>query len=214
MSAPESREITKKEKRKRLRTFFLNLGNRIEDFLKAGMRYIEMKLPMDKITEDFIRAIERKSMKISEKLKIRIATEKDISSIKEIYNAAWKHSPMPFRPITEEKLMTIYNEESTLFFIASMNNTDVGFMLIDFEEENEKKFGIISGLGILPEYQNLGIGTTLGLHSYYYFKEKGVEELRCEVHVDNEISYKFIKGLGFEEFNEKFYRENDFLLKW
>ncbi len=214
MSALNSKDSEKMEKRRRLRTFFLNLGNRIEDFLKAGMRYIEMWLPMENITEEFIYTIERKSKKISEKLEIRTATEKDISSIKEIYNAAWEHSPMPFRPITEEKLLTIYNDKSSVFFIGRMDGTDVGFMLIDFEEENEKKLGIIAGLGILPEFQKLGIGTALGLHSYYYFKEKGVEELRCEVHVDNEISYRFIKNLGFEEFNEKFYRQSDFLLKW
>ncbi len=200
-------------KKKRVRSFFLTIGQKIEDFLKEGVKYLEMSLPAEKIDDDFIKDLKEKTRKIERSVEIRQAKREDLKSIQKIYNSAWSNSPMPFRPITEDRLLTIFDDKTAVFLIAKMNKIDVGFMLLDLEE-GEKKLGIIAGLGILPEYQRHGIGTLLGLYSWYYFKKQGVEELRCEVHIDNNTSYKFIKGLGFDEFNEKIYREGDFALKW
>lgn len=210
--AARRKKKKKEEKRKRIRSFFLNLGQQIEDLLKTGMKYIEMSLPVEKITNEYIMGLEDKLKRIKDHIEVRKANKEDINSIKIIYNAAWENSPMPFHPITEDKLLTIYNDKNTVFLIARMDNLDVGFMLLDYEK-NEIKIGIIAGLGILPEYQRHGVGTLLGLESWYYFEKKGVDELRCEVHIDNQSSYTFIKGLGFEEYNEKIYRESDFLMK-
>ena len=47
--------------------------------------------------------------------------------------------------------------------------------------------------------------------AWNFFKEKkGVKELRCEVFTENLTSYNFIKSLGFEEFDKKTYKSEDF----
>ncbi|TFG15666.1 MAG: GNAT family N-acetyltransferase, partial [Promethearchaeota archaeon] len=73
-----------------------------------------------------------------------------------------------------------------------------GFIIIHFEGE-KNELGIINGLAVLPKFQNKGLGTILAMAAWNYFKERGVNELRCEVHKDNKITYLFIKSLGFEE---------------
>jgi predicted GNAT superfamily acetyltransferase len=41
-------------------------------------------------------------------------------------------------------------------------------------------------------------------------KDKKIKERRCEVYKDNEISYSFIKALGFKEFGKVVYTKSDF----
>ena len=61
---------------------------------------------------------------------------------------------------------------------------------------------MISALGVLPELQRRGFGTILGLEIWHFFKNKGIEELRCRVSRDNKKAYLFIKSLGFEELDD------------
>lgn len=48
--------------------------------------------------------------------------------------------------------------------------------------------------------------------SWQYLKEQypNVKEIRCEVYRDNKVSYLFIKGIGFEEYDTKIYKKEDF----
>ena len=94
-------------------------------------------------------------------------------------------------------------DPNIIFLIAKVDGDYQGFALIYYTGE-EKEIGVIAGMGIIPEYHRKGLGTILGLATWDYFKQKGVFELRCKVYKDNEISYKFIKGLGFEEHDDSF----------
>ena len=85
-----------------------------------------------------------------------------------------------------------------------MNDQYCGFAILDFEGE-ANEYGIIVGLGISPEFQRQGVGTALGVGAWELFMEQEVEEIRCEVYVNNIKSYQFIKSLGFEEYDVKVY---------
>ncbi|MHA1274891.1 MAG: GNAT family N-acetyltransferase, partial [Promethearchaeota archaeon] len=74
------------------------------------------------------------------------------------------------------------------------------------------EYGIIAGLGVLPRFQRKGLGKILGMAAWDLFKKKGVKELRCEVYIENKSSYNFIKSLGFEEYEKKVYKMEDFHL--
>jgi ribosomal protein S18 acetylase RimI-like enzyme len=52
----------------------------------------------------------------------------------------------------------------------------------------------------------------LGMAAWNYFQQKNIKELRCEVYVENKASYNFIKSLGFQEYETKTYRMEDFHL--
>ena len=110
---------------------------------------------------------------------------------------------MPYRPLKKDSINNLLNDSSVVFLIAKVNGEDSGFALIYFTGEKQRT-GVIAGMGIIPELQRKGLGTILGMAAWDYFKEKGVVELRCKVYKENQISYNFIKGLHFEEYDDDF----------
>lgn len=171
-----------------------------------------MRLPVEKITEIFENSLKEKIEKNFLRTSIRKATEKDLNALKDLYNRAWLASNTPFRPIEVDSFRKIYSDPNTVIFIARVYDMDVGFVILDFEGPNNE-YGIIAGLGVIPRFLRRGLGTVLGMAAWTYFKQKGVKELRCEVYKDNEISYSFIKSMGFEEYDMKVYRKEDFEIK-
>ena len=207
-------------KKRALRSYFLHIEKdsgkvRIPELQKQilnnGMVYLQMRLPIDKITKEFENALRDKIEKSIYQANIREAELKDLSIITDIYNKSWLLSSTPFRPIQKETLKSIFNDQNTVFLITNVYGNDGGFIILDFEGLNNE-FGVIAGLGALPRFQGKGLGTTLGMAAWNFFKEKGLKELRCEVFKDNKNSFNFIKGLNFEVFGHIIYRKEDFEL--
>jgi len=211
---PESRDNLKQ---KRIRNFFLSFDaacteeNVHEKAEKEGLTYIQMKLPVEKITEEFENEIKKKVEKNFLGAKIREAKEEDLETVMQIHNRAWMTANEPFRPIELESLKRIHEYPETEILIAKVYGMDGGFIILDREGDNDE-IGVIAGLGVLPRYQRKGLGTVLGMAAWNYFKEKDVSELRCEVYENNEVSYGFIKSLGFQEYDKVTYKKDDFLL--
>jgi len=208
-------------KKRRIRAFFLSIETKKKqketideisnDLYQDGMVYIQMRLPVDIITQKFE---EKLTNKIEHKIiqaKIREATKSDLEIIKTIYNRSWLTSNTPFRPITKTDLSKILEDSSTIFLIAKVYGIDAAFVLLDFEGSNNE-YAIIAALAVLPRFQRKGVGTALGMASWRFFKKKfpNVKELRCEVYKDNHVSYSFIKGIGFREFGKSVYKKEDF----
>lgn len=214
---PEPRISLKKQ---RIRRFFLNLDTSKkkdveeihDDIAEEGLCYIQMKLPLSKITEEFESKIKEKVEKNFLKANIRKATVEDLESVIAIHNRAWLTAHTPFSPLTIETLRKIYDYPDTVILVAKVYGSDSGFILLDFEGPN-KEYGVIAGLGIIPRFQRRGLGKILGMAAWTYFKERNIKELRCEVYIDNLASYNFIKSIGFEEFDKKVYRLEDFNFK-
>ena len=207
-------------KQKRIRTFFLSFESSSkrsqsiekiqEEIEDTGLTYIQMSLPVEKITPEYEAEVNKKVEHNILRAKIREATEEDLEKIMKLYNKAWLTSNTPFSRITVNSLTEIHEYPDTVILIAKVYGIDGGFIILDYEGPNNE-YGVIAGLGILPRFQRKGLGTVLGLASWKYFKEKGIKELRCEVYIDNKASYNFIKSLGFEESGKKCYRSNDFI---
>jgi len=209
-------------KKTRIRRFFLTLekkkegGEVVEEkdnkLLEEGMKYIQLHLPIDKITEAFEETVKKNVKSKVVKADIREADESDLDVICHLYNRAWLTSHEPFSQLDTENLRAILNDPDTKIFIAKVYGSDAGFLIIDREGPN-KEYGVIIGLGVLPRFQRKGIGTILGMEAWKYFKEQEIKELRTEVYIDNKVSYNFIKSLGFEECGMKVYTTKDFLLE-
>ena len=205
-------------KKKAVRSLFLTFNKEEKtkddidnEILASGMKYIQMKLPVEKITREFEAEISSKIEHNVIQAKIRDASSKDLEIVTEIYNKSWLTSRTPFRPIEKGTLKTIFQDQYTIFLVARVYGIDSGFVILDLEGSN-KEHGIIAGLGIIPRFQRKGLGTVLGMAAWNHFKKLGVKELRCEVYQDNEVSYNFISSIGFEEFGVKVYRSEDFNL--
>lgn len=220
---PKETKFSKKVvlKRKFLRSLFLSIEKDKEkgkasdlekQILEEGMVYVQMRLPVDKITKKFESQLKEKIEHNIFHANIREATEKDLQTIVDIYNKSWLTANTPFRPIARETMKKIFADSDTAFLIARVYGIDGAFVILDFEGEHNE-YGIIAGLGVLPRFQRKGLGTVLGLAAWEYFKNKGVKELRCEVYKGNERSFNFIKGLNFEIYGEKAYHKNDFELE-
>jgi len=203
-------------KKKAVRSLFLSFNKEEKtkddidnELLTSGMKYIQMKLPVEKITREFEAEISSKIEHGVIKANIREASLKDLETVVYLYNRSWMTSCTPYNPITIETLKKIANYQETVILIARVYGTDGGFVILDLEGPN-KEYGIIAGLGVIPRFQRKGLGKILGMAAWNHFKTIGVKELRCEVYHENKASYNFIASLGFEEFGEKVYRSEDF----
>ena len=206
-------------KKKAVRTLFLSFNKEEKtkddmdnEILASGMKYIQMKLFVEKITPEFEAEISSKIEHSVIKANIREASLKDLEIVVYLYNRSWMTSCTPYNPITIETLKKIANYQETVILIARVYGTDGGFVILDLEGPN-KEYGIIAGLGVIPRFQRKGLGKILGMAAWNHFKTIGVKELRCEVYHENKASYDFISSLGFEEFGEKLYRSEDFNLE-
>ncbi|MFW9947169.1 MAG: GNAT family N-acetyltransferase [Candidatus Odinarchaeota archaeon] len=206
-------------KKKRVRSFFLASHKKevskdeLEDELeKKGMVYIQMRLPVDKITPEIVSKIKEKVERNIFKAKIREATKADLESVVYLYNKSWMTSCTPFSPLSIDSLKNLYEYPEIKILIAKVYGSDSGFVILDLEGPNNE-FGVIAGLGVLPRFQRKGLGTVIAMAAWNYFKKIGIKELRCEVYKENKVSYNFITSLGFEEFDIKVYKREDFELR-
>ncbi|MHA1819446.1 MAG: GNAT family N-acetyltransferase [Promethearchaeota archaeon] len=169
-----------------------------------GYPYIQMRLPVEKITPEYEASLKKK---ITKEVKIRRAKEEDIPKLVEMYNRAFLSAADPYSPMTEEDMRQIFYHNKTIILIGSIWGVDAGFIILDFEGENNE-IGVVAGLGTLPSWQKRGVGTSIGIESWKYFKQinPNLKELRCEVYKYNIPSYRLIKGMGFEEFGVKYYK--------
>lgn len=211
-------------KKRKIRAFFLSIETKkkqklevdkaTDELYQDGMVYIQMRLPVEKITKEFEDKLKKKIEHNIIRAKIREAMKEDLDLLKYIYNRAWLTSNTPFRMITKTDLQKILEYPETVFLIAKIYGIDAAFLLLDFEGE-KKEFAIIAALAVIPRFQRRGVGSVLGMASWQYLKENypNVKEIRCEVYKDNKVSYSFIKGIGFEEYDKKVYRKEDFEIR-
>ncbi len=208
-------------KKRRIRAFFLSIEKKkrkdevvdesAEDLYEDGMVYIQMRLPVDKITKSFEDKLKNKIEHNIIQAIIRQAKKEDLDSLKKIYNRAWLTSNTPFRPITKTDLLKILKAPDTVFLIAKVYGIDAAFVLLDFEGDN-KEIAVIAALAVLPRFQRRGLGKILGVYIWNFLKQNynNVREIRAEVYKDNKVSYAFIEGIGFKEYERRVYRKEDF----
>jgi len=176
----------------------------VKGYIPQDYTYIQMRLDIEDITEKFSNELEQ--YRISG-IKIRKATIEDLSIFVKLYNRAFMRGSDPWSPASEPQFKEILSHESTVVLIASIEEEDVGFIIIDLEEDPKiGKVGIICGLGTDPRWQRRGIARFLGIASWDYFKQRNVKELRCEVYENNKPSYNLIKSLHFQEVGKKVYQ--------
>ncbi|MFX1410721.1 MAG: GNAT family N-acetyltransferase [Promethearchaeota archaeon] len=211
-------------KKKRIRAFFLSIevkkkkkrqvDKKAEELYRDGMVYIQMRLPVEKITKEFEDKLKNKIEHTIIHAAIRESKSSDLNSIKNIYNKSWLTSNTPFRPITKTSLLQIFEDPDTVFLIGKVYGIDAAFAILNFEGEN-KEFAVIAALAVLPRFQRKGLGTILGMATWNFIKEnyEHVKELKCEVYKDNVISNSFIKWIGFEECGTKAYKKEDFQIE-
>ena len=209
---------SKVHRKGKIRNYFLTLEKNsknlekleyIEENLDIGMKYIQMVLPLRKVTKTAENSLKENVERNILRAKIRKINEKDLESLRNIYNKAWLTSHEPFRALTIDDFRSLYNDPNLTILIASVYGIDAGFMILDFEGP-EKEYGIIVAMGVIPRFQRRGLGKIMALAAWEFFKKRNVIELRSEVYINNNASYNFLKSLGFEDNGIKLYKSEDF----
>jgi len=197
-------------KKRKIRSYFLSVDKKDQKEEEVvSLEYIQMKLLVSDITPEFEESLTKKVKSNMLRAKIREADEDDLQSVKYLYDRSWLTSQTPFSAISISSLKTIWEYPETIILIAKVYGSDAGFAILECEGENQE-IGVIDGMGILPRFQRKGLGTVIGMAAWNYFKDKQVKELRCEVFTGNSVSYQFIESIGFEEYDKKTYRREDF----
>ena len=203
-------------KKRKFRSFFLTTEKGVtpndekeNTLLTSGLEYIQMKLSIEDITPEFEKKILEKVEHNILRAKIREAKLEDLESVVALYNRSWMTSSTPYSPISIESMNILFEYPETKILIARVYGIDAAFVILDYEGLHNE-YGIIVGLGVIPRFQRKGLGTVIGMAAWNYFKKKGVKELRCEVFIDNKVSYNFITSIGFKEFDRKTYKSEDF----
>jgi ribosomal protein S18 acetylase RimI-like enzyme len=193
----------------------------------AEYLYFQMELPVRDITPEFEALVTRR---ISRQVKIVQATPEDCERLVYLHNRAFLTATDPYSPITEDDMMRVLTFRDNIVLIATIWGEDAGFLILGLDyypsldsnytetevpegahappERDGKLFynvGYISGLGVDPRWQGRGVGTTLGITSWKYFKAANLEKLKCEVYKKNNASYKLISSLGFKKIGVKTY---------
>jgi len=209
-----------KERKGKIRKYFLTLEKNpknleklenIGENLEIGMQYIQMVLPLKKITKEVENRLKENVEHNILRAKIREIKEKDLDTLMNMYNKAWLTSHEPFRALGLDDIKNLYNNPDLKIFIANVYGIDAGFMILDFEGP-KKEYGIIVAMGVIPRFQRRGLGKIMALATWEFFKKRNIIELRSEVYINNKISFNFLKSLGFEDRGIKVYRSDDFEL--
>ncbi|MBD3349872.1 MAG: GNAT family N-acetyltransferase [Candidatus Lokiarchaeota archaeon] len=152
---------------------------------------------------------------------IRRATEKDIEQIGEL----WKEL-MDFhakRDIYFQRgkeghvywkkriLEAIEKKSTNLVLVAENSNQIVGYIYAYIAEFlpvfDRMLFGFIVDISVTDKCRKSGIGRELVLKTLNWFKQRHIKRIEVVVSVKNEISTKFWRKVGFNEFKEILFTE-------
>lgn len=83
-------------------------------------------------------------------------------------------------------------------FVWVIDNRIVGNINILFFFENLKQIALIANVAVQPEYQKMGIATSLTKHALRFIKHKRVAEIWLQVSGENQAARKMYSDLGFQ----------------
>ncbi|GAB4325334.1 MAG: hypothetical protein Kow0069_31340 [Promethearchaeota archaeon] len=196
---------------------------------RRGYVYRQMELPAARISPEFEAQVRKR---IHPHVRVVPATLEDDERVASLHNHAFLTATDPYAPIRAEDVRHLLLCPRTLVLVGMIwGAQDCGFIVLTFDEhcsdeevlsaeraakeggevnqppgpEAGHEVGFISGLGVLPQWQRRGVGTTLGVKSWEFFKSAGVQTLRCEVFLGNDASYALIRAMGFDETGRTIY---------
>jgi len=91
----------------------------------------------------------------------------------------------------------ILTSGSEMIFLAFSENTPAGFLALIGENINKRKHARTVVMGVLSEYQRLGIGSDLLANAFDFCKEKQLLRLELSVLSENKKAIQLYEKSGF-----------------
>ena len=111
---------------------------------------------------------------MSEKITIRETTQSDVDFVAQIYPRMFPEEDL--QPLVNSLLLL---ENQTLSMVACSGNQIVAHIILTLcgSNKNDKSAALLGPLGVLPDYQRLGIGTSLIKHALKVMKNRSVKQV-------------------------------------
>lgn len=138
---------------------------------------------------------------------IRDMKEKDIPEVQNVARKSWNHTYEGIIPLNTQEnfLKTAYSDkmmlkrmEVTFLFVAEKDGNIVGFA--NFSRVKQGGAAELGAIYLLPDYQELGLGTALLERSIE--KLGSADSIFVNVEKENKIGTSFYKAKGFEFVSE------------
>jgi ribosomal protein S18 acetylase RimI-like enzyme len=162
-------------------------------------KYIVLKMSWDQ-ADEVIKKLNDvvENDEFLKKVLIRPIEAKDEANFIKAYNRSFITAPDPYRSLALNDFK-LFDPKST--FVAILYGQIVGFVYLTIEDLIKNsvvvgKQGVIAGLGVDPRYRRRKIAFLLAAQAAVFFSKHSVDELICEVHHLNKVSYSFIQNFG------------------
>ena len=103
----------------------------------------------------------------------------------------------PFRESIEAALTRAENGE-IIYLVAEINGYPVGQVLVDCITRKDEGVGIVWALRVIPNMQNLGIGSKLMQAAEQTLRVRGLHSAELEVAQDNTGARRLYDRLGYQ----------------
>ena len=100
-----------------------------------------------------------------------------------------------------EYMTGLLQNEAKCIIVADDNGQIIGYLMAEINDYPpiylQKQYGHISAISVTASAQREGIGHQLLDAALDWFRGQGVKRVECAVAVENPVSQRFWKGLGF-----------------
>lgn len=88
-------------------------------------------------------------------------------------------------------------------FLAELEGKIVGFLIVNVEEEKGEQIGVYTHLGVLKDFRQRGIASSLTFQGgQYLFEKLGITRIKSIIHKNNKAALDFINFIKFEKTEE------------
>lgn len=97
-------------------------------------------------------------------------------------------------------LRKAYDEGEDGMFIWEIKDNVVGWSWLKIHENEffkEGAYGEVNEIYVTPEWRRKGIGKTMMTHAHTWFKEKGMNTVRVETAVSNQVAMMFYEKFEY-----------------
>lgn len=104
------------------------------------------------------------------------------------------------------EILDLMNGKKNIFLISLTNDSISGFIHMSIrtdyvEGSDSSPVGFVEGIFVKPGFRNKGIARLLFKAGEEWAKSKGCTQVGSDIEINNTVSYKFHKKIGFEEAN-------------
>ncbi|WP_377889937.1 GNAT family N-acetyltransferase [Alkalihalobacillus sp. R86527] len=98
----------------------------------------------------------------------------------------------------KKKLESMLKSETTTIFVAEQDGELVGYLVAVGSDAKKKRHAVYLVIGILQDYQGIGVGTSLFNALEEWVNERNIHRLELNVATRNEGGLALYKKFGFE----------------